>query len=77
MGAQVARDYLQEKWDKSQSICDVNDMMPMRAGQTKLENEKLSSANHYLFCDTNLMVTRYSPRCTTIMILAQCSGDRA
>jgi nicotinamide riboside kinase len=55
---EFARDYLQEKWDKSQSICDVNDMMPIAFGQTKLENEKLSSANHYLFCDTNLMVTK-------------------
>jgi nicotinamide riboside kinase len=47
---EFARDYLQEKWDKSQSICDVNDMMPIAFGQTKLENEKLSSANHYLLC---------------------------
>lgn len=55
---EFARDYLQEKWDKSQLICDVNDMLPIAYGQTRLENEKLSMANKYLFCDTNLMVTK-------------------
>ncbi|WP_175514029.1 DUF4301 family protein [Flavobacterium degerlachei] len=55
---EFARDYLQEKWDKSQLICDVDDMLPIAYGQTKLENEKLAVANKYLFCDTNLMVTK-------------------
>ncbi|PRZ24983.1 DUF4301 family protein [Flavobacterium granuli] len=55
---EFARDYLQEKWDKSQLICDVNDMLPIAYGQTRLENEKLSMANKYLLCDTNLMVTK-------------------
>ena len=55
---EFARDYLQEKWDTSQSICDVNDMMPIAYGQTRLENEKLKTANNFLFCDTNLMVTK-------------------
>ncbi|MBX9887980.1 MAG: DUF4301 family protein [Flavobacteriaceae bacterium] len=55
---EFARDYLQQKWDNNQSICDVNDMMPIAYGQTKLENEKLKTANQFLFCDTNLMVTK-------------------
>jgi nicotinamide riboside kinase len=55
---EYAREYLQEKWDKSQEICDVDDMLPIAYGQTKLENEYLFSANKYLFCDTNLMVTK-------------------
>ncbi|MGO4817589.1 DUF4301 family protein [Flavobacterium sp. W22_SRS_FP1] len=55
---EFARDYLQEKWDKKQLICDSNDMLPIASGQTKLENEKLAVANKYLFCDTNLMVTK-------------------
>ncbi|UFH36595.1 DUF4301 family protein [Flavobacterium acetivorans] len=55
---EFAREYLQEKWDKSQLICDVNDMLPIAYGQTQLENEKLSIANKYLFCDTNLLVTK-------------------
>ena len=55
---EFARDYLQEKWDKTAQICDVNDMLPIAYGQTQLENESLSIANKYLFCDTNLMVTK-------------------
>ena len=55
---EFARDYLQEKWDKQQAICDVNDMLPIAYGQTKKKNEKMATANQYLFCDTNLMVTK-------------------
>ena len=54
---EFARDYLQEKWDKTAQICDVNDMLPIAIGQIKLENEKLSQANTYLFCDTNCLLT--------------------
>ena len=55
---EFARDYLQEKWDKSEQICDINDMLPIAYGQTKLENEALSTAHKFLFCDTNLLVTK-------------------
>ena len=55
---EFARDYLQEKWNKTGQICDVGDMLPIAYGQTKLENESLSIANKYLFCDTNLLVTK-------------------
>ena len=55
---EFARDYLQEKWEDNKHICVVDDMMPIAYGQTALENEKLASANKYLFCDTNLMVTK-------------------
>jgi len=55
---EFARNYLQEKWNKSQLICDIDDMLPIAHGQTKLENEGQSIANKYLFCDTNLMVTK-------------------
>ena len=55
---EFARDYLQEKWDQTGLICDVNDMLPIAYGQMKLENNSLSIANQYLFCDTNLMVTK-------------------
>ncbi|MBA4318120.1 MAG: DUF4301 domain-containing protein [Flavobacterium sp.] len=55
---EFARDYLQEKWEKSGQICDVNDMLPIAYGQTKLENESLAVANKFLFCDTNLLVTK-------------------
>ena len=56
--SEFARDYLQKKWGKSARICDVNDMLPIAYGQTKLENDSLPNANKYLFCDTNLMVTK-------------------
>lgn len=55
---EFARDYLQGKWDKTTQICDVDDMLPIAYGQTKLENDSLSVANKYLFCDTNLLVTK-------------------
>ncbi|MCF8321520.1 MAG: DUF4301 family protein [Flavobacterium sp.] len=56
--AEYARDYLQEKWDKTSQICTIDDMLPIAIGQIKLENESLSIANKYLFCDTNLLVTK-------------------
>ena len=55
---EFARDYLQQKWDKEQKICDVSDMLPIAYGQVQLENENLAVANKYLFCDTNLLVTK-------------------
>ena len=55
---EFARDYLQEKWEENKHICVADDMMPIAYGQAALENEKLASANKYLFCDTNLMVTK-------------------
>lgn len=55
---EFARDYLQKKWDTTAQICDVNDMLPIAYGQIELENESLSKANQFLFCDTNLMVTK-------------------
>lgn len=55
---EFARDYLQEKLDSGRGICDIDDMLPIAYGQTKLENEGASIANKYLFCDTNLLVTK-------------------
>ncbi|RUT70978.1 DUF4301 family protein [Flavobacterium cupreum] len=55
---EFARDYLQEKWEENQHTCVADDMMPIAYGQVALENQKLSSAKKYLFCDTNLMVTK-------------------
>lgn len=55
---EFARDYLQKKWDVSQKICEPEDLIPIAIGQVKLENDALLTANKYLFCDTNLMVTK-------------------
>lgn len=55
---EFARDYLQQKWDKTHQICELEDLLPIAIGQVRLENEKLLKAKKYLFCDTNLMVTK-------------------
>jgi nicotinamide riboside kinase len=55
---EFARDYLQAKWDTKEQVCTVDDMLPIAFGQTELENAKLATANKFLFCDTNLMVTK-------------------
>lgn len=55
---EFARDFLQQKWDKHQQICQKEDLLPIAIGQTKLENEGLQKANTFLFADTNLMVTK-------------------
>ncbi len=55
---EFARDYLQEKWNNSNTACTLSDMLPIAYGQIKLENEKELIASKYLFCDTNLMVTK-------------------
>jgi nicotinamide riboside kinase len=55
---EFARDYLQEKWDATQQICEPEDLMPIAIGQTKLENDALSIANKYFFADTCLLTTK-------------------
>ena len=55
---EFARDNLQKKWDATQQICQPEDLLPIAIGQIQLENEALEKANEYLFCDTNLLVTK-------------------
>ncbi|MBK0371013.1 DUF4301 family protein [Flavobacterium agrisoli] len=55
---EFARDYLQQKWEENGHICVADDLLPIAYGQIELENEKLKLAHDYLFCDTNLMVTK-------------------
>lgn len=47
--------YLQEKWDKQCAVCTWEDLLPIAKGQVCLENEALSRAEQYLFCDTCLL----------------------
>lgn len=54
---EYSRDYLQEKWNKEQKICDREDILPIAAGQMELENALAKKANKVLFCDTNLLET--------------------
>ena len=55
---EFARDYLQQKWDTTQQICEPEDLLPIAIGQTQLENQALLTANKFLFCDTCLLVTK-------------------
>jgi NadR type nicotinamide-nucleotide adenylyltransferase len=55
---EFARTYLQEKWDKSQEVCTLDDLLMIAEGQLTLENKALAHAERFLFCDTNVLVTR-------------------
>ncbi|MFD1062908.1 AAA family ATPase [Winogradskyella litorisediminis] len=55
---EFARDYLQEKWDKEQKICEPEDLIPIAIGQMKLENQLTKKANKVLICDTDLLETK-------------------
>ncbi|MCL9806046.1 DUF4301 family protein [Flavobacterium amniphilum] len=55
---EFAREYLQEKLNKHNAICDESDLLPIAIGQTQLENNALEKANRFLFCDTNSLVTK-------------------
>lgn len=55
---EFAREYLQEKLDKYNAICDESDLLPIAIGQTQLENNALEKADRFLFCDTNSLVTK-------------------
>ena len=55
---EFARQYLEDKLLKSNEVCVPEDLMPIAIGQTRLENEGLNTANKFLFCDTNLLVTK-------------------
>jgi len=48
------RIYLQDKWDRTQTVCEKEDLIPIAKGQINTENELSNVANKYLFCDTNL-----------------------
>ena len=55
---EFARDYLQQKFNDAGIICEPEDLMPIAVGQTQLENETLTTANKFIFCDTCLLVTK-------------------
>lgn len=49
------RTYLQKKWDTTKTSMKREDLLPIAIGQIQSENELLSDAKEYLFCDTNLL----------------------
>lgn len=55
---EFARDFLQDKWDKSQETCTLEDLITIAHGQLAAENKALEKAHKFLFCDTNILVTK-------------------
>ena len=55
---EYARTFLQNKWDKTNEICSIEDLLFIAAGQMALENQKASNTDTILFCDTDLLVTK-------------------
>lgn len=54
---EFSRDFLQRKWDREQGVCELNDLLPIAAGQMQMENLLVREANKVLICDTNLLET--------------------
>ena len=50
---EFAREYLQQKWDSEQKICEPQDILPIAIGQMKLENAAVKSEKKVVFCDTD------------------------
>jgi NadR type nicotinamide-nucleotide adenylyltransferase len=55
---EYAREYLQEKWDRTQQTCRPEDLPPIASGQIARENSLTRSADRLLICDTDLLVTK-------------------
>ncbi len=55
---EYAREFLQNKWNREQKVCEKTDLLPIAEGQMKLENKAAKSANKVLICDTNLLETK-------------------
>ncbi|MDT0556428.1 ATP-binding protein [Patiriisocius hiemis] len=49
------REYLQEKWDTSKKVCEIDDLLPIAKGQIEAENKASIQEKKVLFCDTNLL----------------------
>tara|TARA_Y100000768_G_scaffold215155_1_gene162170 strand:- start:3063 stop:3623 length:561 start_codon:yes stop_codon:yes gene_type:complete len=55
---EYARDYLQRKWDLYKEKCNLEDLINIALGQIKEENKMISKSNKFIFCDTNVLVTK-------------------
>ena len=55
---EYAREYLQKKWDETKVICELEDLLPIAAGQINLENRLSEEADKILICDTDLLETK-------------------
>lgn len=55
---EFARDFLQDKWVRLQQQCTLDDLLPIAKGQIHAEENAQAHANRFLFCDTNILVTK-------------------
>lgn len=55
---EYAREYLQNKWNNFRKTCENEDLIPIAAGQMRLENELAQKADRVLLCDTDLLETK-------------------
>ena len=55
---EFARNYLQEKWDQKKEVCSLEDLIIIAKGQINHENYLIEDANEFLFCDTNVLITK-------------------
>ena len=55
---EFARNYLQEKWDQKKEVCSLEDLIIIAKGQINQENNLIENANKFLFCDTNVLITK-------------------
>jgi NadR type nicotinamide-nucleotide adenylyltransferase len=55
---EYAREYLQKKWERENTTCELEDLIPIAMGQMKIENELSKTANKVLICDTDLLETK-------------------
>ena len=55
---EFARKYIQEKWDQKKEVCSLEDLIIIAKGQINQENNLIEDANKFLFCDTNVLITK-------------------
>lgn len=55
---EFSRNYLQEKWDQKKEVCSLEDLIIIAKGQINHENYLIEDANEFLFCDTNVLITK-------------------
>ena len=55
---EYAREYLQKKWDLHKAKCNLDDLLNIALEQIKMENKMISKSKKFIFCDTNVLVTK-------------------
>ena len=55
---EYAREYLQRKWDLYKEKCNLDDLINIALGQIREENKMIPKSKKFIFCDTNVLVTK-------------------